>query len=169
MEKPKASEVKSYLSFKLGNETFASNVSKVLNILEMTTITKVPQSPAYMKGVINLRGTVLPVVDTRVKFGMTPPEVSNNTCILVLEVEVDGESIKIGALVDSVQEVLELDKEDIQPPPNIGNKYQSEFIFGMASVDDAFIMLLDMDKVFSADEKTELSIDVPVVEDKVNA
>ena len=142
----------SYLSFKLGEETFASNVSKVLNILEMMKITKVPKSPTYMKGVINLRGSVLPLVDTRLKFGMAQTEITTNTCILVLNVEVDGESINIGALVDSVQEVLELEESDIQPPPNIGSKYKSEFIYGMVKSNEEFIMLLDMDKVFSVDD-----------------
>ena len=147
----------SYLSFKLGEETFASNVSKVLNILEMMKITKVPKSPTYMKGVINLRGSVLPLVDTRLKFGMTQTEITTNTCILVLNVEVDGENINIGAQVDSVQEVLELEESDIQPLPNIGSKYSSEFIFGMANSNEEFIMLLDMDKVFSVDEIVSLN------------
>ncbi|MBU8893109.1 MAG: chemotaxis protein CheW [Bacteroidales bacterium] len=146
----------SYLSFKLGKETFASNVSKVLNILEMMKITKVPKSPSYMKGVINLRGDVLPLVDTRLKFGMPQTEISTNTCILVLNVEVDGESINIGALVDFVQEVLELGESDIQPPPNIGSKYKSEFIYGMVKSGEEFIMLLDMDKVFSVDDIVSL-------------
>ncbi len=88
----------SYLSFKLGEEIFAANVSKVLNILEMTKITQVPKSPPYMKGVINLRGTVLPVVDTRLKFGMSATEFTPNTCILVMEVEVDGEALQVGGL-----------------------------------------------------------------------
>lgn len=158
----------SYLSFKLGDELFASNVSKVLNILEMMKITKVPKTPSYMKGVINLRGTVLPVVDTRYKFGMTPTETTSDTCILVLDVEVDGESINIGALVDSVQEVLEIEQEDIQPPPSIGSKYQSEFIFGMLKHNEEFIMLLDMDKVFSVDEILSLIDSKPeVVEDSI--
>jgi purine-binding chemotaxis protein CheW len=146
----------SYLSFKLGEETFASNVSKVLNILEMMKITKVPMSPEYMKGVINLRGTVLPVIDAKLKFGMTAIEETTNTCILVLEVIVDGEAIKVGAMVDSVDEVLELEDEDIQPPPTIGSKYKSEFISGMAKPNEEFIMLLDMDKVFSSKEVIEL-------------
>jgi purine-binding chemotaxis protein CheW len=152
MEKSISVEVNSYLSFKLGNEVFASNVSKVLNILEMTKITKIPKSPTYMKGVINLRGIVLPVIDARLKFGMTPIEETTSTCILVLDVQVDGEEIKVGAMVDSVEEVLELNEEDIQPPPSIGSKYKSEFIFGMAKSNEEFLMLLDMDKVFSVDE-----------------
>jgi len=143
----------SYLSFKLGDEVYAANVSKVLNILEMTKITKVPKAPDYMKGVINLRGTVLPVIDTRIKFGLTPTEYTPNTCILVLDIDVEAESIQVGGLVDGVQEVLEIEENQILPPPNIGNKYRSEFISGMYKVnDEQFIMILDMDKVFSADE-----------------
>jgi len=143
----------SYLSFKLGDEIFAANVSKVLNILELTKITKVPQAPVYMKGVINLRGTVLPLVDTRIKFGLTPTEFTANTCILVLDIQIDTDSLQVGALVDAVQEVLEIEPEQILPPPNIGNKYHSEFISGMYKAsDEQFIMVLDMDKVFSAEE-----------------
>ena len=145
-------KINSYLSFNLGDEEFAVNVSKVLNILEMLKITEVPKSPEYMKGVINLRGTVLPVVDIRVKFGMTPTEYTNNTCIVVMEIEMDNDSIQVGALVDSVQAVLEIEDSQIQPPPSIGSKYKSEFICGMVKVDEKFIMLLDMEKVFSAEE-----------------
>jgi purine-binding chemotaxis protein CheW len=145
-------QINSYLSFKLGGETFAANVGKILNILEMTEITKVPKAPDYMKGVINLRGTVLPVVDTRIKFGMPPAEYTNNTCILVMEVEVDGEQVQVGGLVDAVQAVLEIEEDEILPPPSIGSKYRSEFITGIAKIDDKFIMLLNMDRVFSADE-----------------
>lgn len=152
----------SYLSFKLGDETFAANVSKVLNILEMTKITKVPKAPSYMKGVINLRGTVLPVVDTRVKFGMSATEYTPNTCILVLEVEVEGETMQVGGLVDSVQEVLEIEPHEILPAPNIGSRYRSEFINGMYKhSDEHFIMLLDMDKVFSSDEALVLRENTP--------
>jgi len=146
-------EINSYLSFKLGDEVYAANVSKVLNILEMTKITKVPKAPEYMKGVINLRGSVLPVVDTRIKFGMTPTEYTTNTCILVLEIEIDNDSLHVGGLVDSVQEVLEIEKNQILPPPNIGNKFKSQFITGMYKMgDDQFIMILDMDKIFTIDD-----------------
>lgn len=142
----------SYLSFHLGEEEFAAHVSKVLNILEMIKIIEVPNAPEYMKGVINLRGTVLPVVDTRVKFGMTPTVYTPNTCIVVMDVEIENEMVKVGALVDSVQAVLEIEESMIQPPPSIGSKYKSEFIYGMAKIDDKFIMLLDMEKVFSNEE-----------------
>lgn len=152
MKKEELENINSYLTFKLGEEEFAAHVSKVLSIMEMIKITKVPKSPEYMQGVINLRGQVLPVVDTRIKFGMTPTQFTANTCIVVMEVEVNGEYVQVGTLVDSVQEVLEIGGDQIQPPPSIGNKYKSEFISGMAKMDEHFIMMLDMDHVFSAEE-----------------
>ena len=152
MEKDIKNVSNSYLSFKLENEFFAAHVSKVLNILEMTKITKVPRAPEYMLGVINLRGMVLPVVDTRMKFGMMVTEFTANTCILVLDIIIDGESIMVGALVDAVQEVLEVEPKDILPPPSIGSRYRSDFIEGVTKVNDEFIMILNMDKVFSSEE-----------------
>ncbi len=151
------SKINSFLSFKLGDEEFAAHVGKVLNILEMTKITEVPRAPEYMKGVINLRGTVLPVIDTRIKFGMPATEYTTNTCIIVLDIDMDGESIHVGALVDSVQAVLEFDNTNIMPAPSIGSKYRSEFIEGVVNVDDKFIMLLNMDAVFSSDELSRMS------------
>jgi len=145
-----------YLTFRLGKEYFASNVSKVLNILEMLPITHIPKAPEYMKGVINLRGLVLPVIDTRIKFGMTPAVMSPSTGILVLDVNVDGVAVKLGAIVDSVDEVIELEASDIQESPSLGTKYKSEFIEGMAKKGESFIMILNMDKVFSADEIIEV-------------
>lgn len=146
----------SFLSFKLGEETFAANVEKVLNILELTKITKIPKAPVYMKGVINLRGAVLPLIDTRIKFDMGETEFTNNTCILVLDIHLNGEPVQVGALVDSVQEVIELKDDDVSPPPSLGNKYKSEFIEGMARVNDEFVMLLDMDLLFTLDELSVL-------------
>jgi purine-binding chemotaxis protein CheW len=145
-------KINSYLTFKLGEETFGANVSKVLNILEMTKITKVPKAPNYMKGVINLRGAVLPLIDTRIKFDLAETEYTTNTCILVLDIDLNGEAVHVGALVDSVQEVIEIDDHSIQPPPSIGSKYRSEFIEGMAKIGEEFIMLLNMDLIFSTHE-----------------
>jgi len=157
MSNEQTKALNSYLSFKLGEEIFAANVSKVLNILEMTKITKVPKAPPYMKGVINLRGTVLPVIDTRIKFGLSATEMTANTCILVLEVEVEDDHLQVGGLVDSVQEVLEIEDHQILPPPNIGNRFRSEFITGMYKLnEEQFIMLLNMDKIFSVDDLTLL-------------
>ncbi len=147
-----ATKVNSYLSFKLGEEIFGANVSKVLNILEITKITKVPKAPVYMKGVINLRGSVLPLIDTRIKFDMGETVYTPNTCILVLDIDMNGEIVHVGALVDSVHEVLEIEDTQILPPPSIGSKYKSEFIEGIAKINDDFIMLLNMDLIFSSSE-----------------
>jgi len=152
MNNETAPQFTSYLSFKLEEEVFAVNVSKVLEIQEIRQITKVPRTPAYMRGVLNLRGNVLPVVDTRIKFGMSPTQDTVNTCILVLDIQMDNEHLTVGALVDSVQEVIEIVPEQIGPAPSIGSKFKSEFIKGMGKVNDVFIMILDMDRVFSSDE-----------------
>lgn len=146
----------SYLSFALGNEIYASHVKSVLNILEMTQITRIPKAPEYMEGVINLRGSVLPVIDARTKMGMEKIEKTKDTCIIVLEVEVDDEKIFVGSIVDAVREVLEIEPHEILPPPNIGNKFRSQFITGMYKEGEEFIMILDMNKIFSTDELLSL-------------
>lgn len=152
MKNDSQDKINSYLSFKLGDDEFAAHVGKVLNILEMTKITQVPKSPEYMKGVINLRGAVLPIIDTRIKFGMSPTQFTQDTCIVVMEIVMEKDTIQLGALVDSVLSVVEIEDSQIQPPPSLGSKYKSEFITGVAKVDEKFILLLDMDKVFSTDE-----------------
>jgi purine-binding chemotaxis protein CheW len=167
--KTSATKINSYLTFKLGDEIFGANVSKVLNILEMTKITKVPKSPPYMKGVINLRGSVLPLIDTKVKFDMGDTIYTPNTCILVLDIDINGDPVHVGALVDSVQEVIEIDEASIMPPPTIGSKYKSEFIEGMAKINSEFIMLLNMDLIFSTSELSLLrdsSTELEVEEEK---
>lgn len=156
MNSPEQAKINSYLSFKLGNEEYAAHVSKVLNILEMTRITKVPKAPEYMKGVINLRGMVLPVIDTRIKFEMPEAEYTDKTCIVVMDLEIEGELVHVGALVDEVVAVLEIDDSQIEPPPNIGKTYRSDFISGVAKVDDNFVMILDMIKIFSTGEIANL-------------
>jgi purine-binding chemotaxis protein CheW len=146
------SKVQTYLSFKMSEELFAINVSKVINILEMRHITRVPKTPTYMKGVINLRGTVLPVVDLRTKFGIAEAENTVDTSIIVLNIDKEGETIMLGTLVDAVREVLELKDEEIAPSPSIGTKYNSGFIQGMYRLEEHFIMILDIDKIFSVDD-----------------
>lgn len=157
MENFKDAKMNSYLTFKIDDEIYAANVSKVLSILELSKITKIPRTPDYIRGVINLRGTVLPIVDLRIKFGLTPTEFTSNTCILVLEITIESTTVKIGALVDSVQEVLELEDNDIMPAPNFGAKFKSEFIDGMYKADNSFIMILNMDMIFTYDELTVMS------------
>ena len=143
-------ETTQYLTFKLDEEIFALDVAKVREILDFTDITKVPQTPDFMRGVINLRGSVVPVVDMRLKFGMSKTDKTVNTCIVVVEVTTEGETAVLGALADSVQEVIELDPGQIEPAPRIGTKLRTDFIMGMGKHGEQFIIILDIDKVFSA-------------------
>ena len=145
-------ETTQYLSFKLGEEIFALDISKVREVLDFTTVTKVPRTPEFMRGVINLRGSVVPVVDLRLKFGMTITEKTVNTCIIIVEVTVDDETAILGALADSVQEVMDLGPEHIEPAPKIGTRLNTAFIKGMGKRDDRFVILLDIDRIFSANE-----------------
>ena len=149
-------EMMQYLTYKLGDEVFALDISKVREVLDFTTVTRVPKMPAFMRGVINLRGSVVPVVDLRTKFGMPPAANTTDTCIIIAEVTVDGETTVLGALADSVQEVLELEPSSIEPAPKIGTMLRTEFIKGMGKQNDRFIIILDIDKVFSVEELTEV-------------
>lgn len=145
-------ETLQYLTFKLEEEIFALDVAKVREILEMPSLTKVPQTPEFMRGVINLRGSVVPVIDMRLMFGMSRTEQTVNTCIIVVEASLEGEPIVLGALADSVQEVVELAPDRIEPAPNIGTKLNTDFIRGMCEVDGRFVMILDIDAVFSSED-----------------
>jgi purine-binding chemotaxis protein CheW len=147
-----ATGTQQFLTFKLGEEIFAVEVAKVREILDVTTITKVPKTPDFMRGVINLRGGVVPVIDLRLKFGMSMTENTVNTCIIVVEVAIGGETAVLGTLADSVQEVFDLEGDQIAPAPRIGTKLNTEFLKGMGKYNDSFIMILDIDRVFSADE-----------------
>lgn len=148
----KIMETRQYLTFKMAEEIFALDVGQVREILDYTNMTKVPQTPDYMKGVINLRGSVVPVVDMRLKFNMPPQERTVDTCIIVVEIRIDGEQTILGALVDSVQEVFELPPSQVEPAPRIGAKLNTDFILGMGKRDDHFVIILDVDKVFSTEE-----------------
>jgi purine-binding chemotaxis protein CheW len=146
----------SYLTFKLDKEIFGSSVSHVLEILEVPKITRVPRSPDYMRGVINLRGSVLPVIDTRIKFGLPPIKDTVNTCIVVLSLKLEGQEITLGALVDAIQEVIEIEEQEIQPPPSIGSSYANGLLTGMVKLNEEFILILNMDQVLSLDEVHQL-------------
>jgi purine-binding chemotaxis protein CheW len=152
MSVPSITETSQYLTFKLGDEVFALDIGKVREVLDFTLIAKVPQTPDFMLGVINLRGTVVPVVDMRLKLAMTRTETTVNTCIIIVEIEIDAETTVLGALVDSVQEVMDLDPDQIEPPPRIGTRLNTKFIKGMGKREEKFIIILDIDRVFSADE-----------------
>jgi len=146
------SETTQYLTFKLDAEVFAVDIAKVREVLDFTSVTKVPRTPDFMRGVINLRGSVVPVVDMRLKFGMTETEKTVNTCIIIVEINLDNEITILGALADSVQEVMDLEPDQIEPAPRIGTRLRTDFIKGMGKKDEHFIMILDIDKVFSSEE-----------------
>lgn len=141
-----------YLTFKLEEEMFSVEVSQVREILDFTPITKIPRTPEFVRGVINVRGSVVPVVDMRLKFGMKGVDSTVNTRIVVLEVNQDGETTVLGALADSVHDVIELEADQIEDPPRIGSRWRTEFIKGIGKRDGMFIIILDIDRVFSSDE-----------------
>ena len=141
-----------YLTFKLGDELFGVDVSKAREVLDYSEVTHVPQMPGYMLGVINLRGSVVPVINLRKKFGLVDTEQTIDTCIIVIEIEIDGDVIVVGTMVDAVQEVLDLTEAQIEPPPRLGTKLNTEFIKGMGNIDGQFLIILDIDRVFTAEE-----------------
>ena len=145
-----------YLTFTLDREVFALDIESVREVLELTHITRVPRTPEFMRGVINLRGHAVPVVDMRKKFGMPLAEDTVNTCIIIAEVAMGDESAVIGALVDSVREVFEMGAGEIMPPPRMGLSVKTDFIRGMGKQDEEFVMILDINKVFSEAEMTAL-------------
>ena len=151
-------DTRQYLTFKLGDEVFAIDVSKVREVLDFTTITKIPRTPDFMSGVINLRGNVVPVVDLRLCFEMSKTEKTVNTCIVVMEMLIEGESTVIGALADSVEEVIDLEPDQIQPAPRMGTQIRTDFIKGMGKRDSQFIMILDIDRVFSVEELSAVRV-----------
>ena len=146
-----------YLTFMLGEEHYAVEVDKVKEVLEFTKITHVPKMPPFMLGVINLRGSVVPVIDLRLKFGMEKTEKSVETGIIVMEISFEGETVILGGLADSVQQVIELDAANIEPAPRIGTRIDTHFIKGMGKHEDNFLIILDIDKVFTLSELSQVS------------
>lgn len=147
----------SYLTFTLDKELFALPVDKVLEILEIIPIVKVPMSPAFMRGVINLRGNILPVIDVRIKFGRADAPFTIDSCIIVVGIGGGKDPLLVGVLVDSVKEVIELPASAIQPSSGIGAFCNNDLIIGMGNTSDGFAMILDPDKVFAADELISLA------------
>ena len=144
-------ETNQYLTFKLDEEYFTVEVTRVREILEFVKITKVPDAPPFMRGMINVRGGVVPVIDLRLKFGMSITERKVTTRIIVLEIVKEGKTLVIGALADAVKEVIELRPEQIVPAPDIGTRWKRELIKGVGSHNEEFVMILDLDKLFSDD------------------
>ncbi|MBS7566789.1 chemotaxis protein CheW [Mucilaginibacter sp. Bleaf8] len=150
-------EIHAYLTFRLEQELFAFNVGQVLEILEMKPITKIPGAPDFMRGVINLRGNVLPVIDTRIKFRMQETDFTIDTCIIVLTTQTENGPVQVGAIVDAVQKVIDLTPDQIQPPVSMGASYREDYVSGIAKADEDFILTINIDKVFAVDDISALS------------
>ncbi|MGD9158376.1 MAG: chemotaxis protein CheW [Desulfobacteraceae bacterium] len=147
-----------YLTFRLGEEIFAIDVSKVREVLDLSPITKIPQAAEFMRGVINVRGSVVPVVDMRMKSGMPPMEQTMDSRIVVMEISMDEKTIILGALADSVYDVREISLAQIDPAPQIGSFSEREIIKGIGKLEDEFVIILDIDLIFSSEEIDGLQI-----------
>ena len=145
-----------YLTFLLGGEMFAIAILNIKEIIEYGSLTEVPMMPSFIRGVINLRGSVVPVVDLSSRFGRSRTEVSRRTCIVIIEVENGDEKHDIGVMVDSVSEVLEIPRSEIEPPPAFGAKIRVDFMQGMGKVAGKFVIILNANKVLSVDELSML-------------
>ncbi|WP_435549303.1 chemotaxis protein CheW [Desulfobacterium sp. N47] len=141
-----------YLTFALANEEYGISILKIKEIIGMMPITPVPQTPEFVKGVINLRGKVIPVIDLRLRFGMSKIDYTERTCIVVVEISGESETVMIGIVVDSVSEVLNIKADDIEETPTFGTKLKTDYILGMAKFEGGIKILLDIDKVLSRDE-----------------
>jgi len=141
-----------YLTFTMANEEYGIGILKVKEIIGMMPITTVPQTPEFVKGVINLRGKVIPVVDLRLMFGMVSIDYTERTCIIVVEIEEQSGTVMIGIVVDAVSEVLNIKAEEIEDTPTFGTKLNTDYILGMAKMEGSVKILLDIDRVLSAEE-----------------
>ena len=141
-----------YLTFSLGGEMFAVGILNVKEIIEYGHLTEIPMMPAFIRGVINLRGSVVPVIDLSARFGSKPTEVSRRTCIVIVEVDDAEMRHDIGIMVDAVSEVLDIPASEIEPPPSFGAKIRADFIFGMGKVAGKFVIILNINKVLSVEE-----------------
>lgn len=150
-----------YLTFMLGGETFAVGILAIKEIIEYPVLTSVPMMPNCVRGVINLRGSVVTVMDLSVRFGKPTTEVTKRTCIVIIEVKNGDERQTIGVVVDAVNAVLDFPSADIAPPPSFGARIRSDFIAGMAKANGKFVILLDIDRVFSIEEIGSITASLP--------
>jgi purine-binding chemotaxis protein CheW len=164
-----APQSRQYLIFKSVGEQFAVGIVSIKEIIEYRDATSVPMMPAYLRGVINLRGRVVPVIDLAVRFGRAGTEVSRRTCIVILEVEYNDELQYLGIMVDAVSAVLDIADTDIEPPPSFGAGLRSDFISGMGKIDEQFVIILDINHVLSVEELSSLDVHVapPTNEDGI--
>lgn len=154
---PATPEQAQFLTFMLDSETFAIGILAIKEIIEFSTLTVVPMMPAFVRGVINLRGAVVPVVDLSARFGKTASNVTKRTCIVIVEISNEGERQDVGVIVDAVNEVLDISPQEIEPPPTFGARIRTDFIQGMGKVNGKFVILLNVDRVLSIEEMDALS------------
>ena len=141
-----------YLTFIIAGEEYAASILKVREVLEYDTVTAVPNTPVWIRGVVNVRGSVLPVVDLGVKFGLPASTISRFSCIVITEVQSDGEKMTLGVLADAVSRVIDFTPEEIEAPPAFGTRVKIEYLLGLGAIGKKFCQILDIDKVLSADE-----------------
>lgn len=145
-----------FLTFTLGREVFAMDIRTVREIIQHGPMTNVPLMPNFVRGVINLRGAVVPVIDLQARFGRPPAEIGKKTCIVIFDSVRDGERVELGLLVDAVSEVIDIAPEQIEPPPNFGSAVRRDFIQGMGKVANRFVIILEPAKAFDVDEMAQL-------------
>ncbi len=156
-DEQKVSRAGKYLTFNLGPEEYGIEILKVVEIIGLMKITAVPRTPDYVRGIINLRGTIHPVIDLRTKFNMESIDDTQETCIIVLEIEKDGQSEQIGVVVDNVKEVQDIADQEIEDSPSLGHDVDTKFIKGMANVKDKVVILLNVEKIFSESDLKEVA------------
>ena len=152
-----AEEQRQYLTFLLGGEMFAIGILNIKEIIEYGSLTTIPMMPEFIRGVINLRGAVVPVIDLSARFGRKQSSITRRSCIVIIEIEVEDEKYDVGVVVDSVSEVLEIAAAEIEPPPSFGAKIRADFIEGMGKVNGKFVIILDVDKVLAVEEMVILT------------
>jgi len=152
----KEQDVKQYLTFMIGGEEYAISLLKVKEIIEYDTVTQVPKTPEWVRGVINLRGSVVPVIDLAVKFRLPASVAGKLSCIVITEVECEGEATVMGVMADSVRQVIDLKGDDVEEPPSFGTRVKVDYLLGMARSGRKFCLILDTEKVLSTDELLEL-------------
>ena len=151
-------ELQQYLTFMLGGETFAIGILSIKEIIEYGQLTEVPRMPDFIRGVINLRGAVVSVIDLSARFGKQASSVSRRTCIVIIEIEHEGEKQVVGIMVDAVNEVLDIMPNQIEPAPNFGANIRADFIQGMGKINGKFVIILSIQRVLSADEISSLAM-----------
>ena len=146
-----------YLSFSLGEGVFAIDIRMVREIIQYGAMTAVPLMPSFIRGVINLRGAVVPVADLQVRFGRAPAVVGNKTCVIIFDMEREGEKVELGLMVDAVSEVIEIAPSEIEPPPQFGASIRRDFIRGMGKVDGEFIVILEPERALNIEDMAQIA------------